>query len=338
MTDVKYQVFVSSTFVDLQEERREVMQALLELDCIPAAMELFPASDDESWTLIQRVIDLCDYYVVILGNRYGSVAPDGLSFTEKEYDYARSIGMPVLGFVPKAPDAIAVGKSEMDAEKRQQLDRFRQKVQNKNCKFYDGAEDLGSKVSRSLVQAIRSHPRPGWVRAGKTGDPILAERLRQEIEVLQEQLTAVRERPPVGAETLAQGAAEFAIGYRCTFIDTSSVRKAYQHDFSISWDEIFSNVGPCLMHEATESAMADALKAVVTRHAKMTLKGVPDADYFEDAKLDPTSFDTIKIQLTALGLIQISQAKRKVGDHRTYFCLTPYGTNYLTRLRAVSRA
>ena len=45
--EVKYQVFVSSTYRDLQDERQEVMQALLELDCIPVGMELFPATDDD---------------------------------------------------------------------------------------------------------------------------------------------------------------------------------------------------------------------------------------------------------------------------------------------------
>ena len=40
--DKRYQVFISSTFEDLQEERRQVMQALLALDCIPTGMELFP--------------------------------------------------------------------------------------------------------------------------------------------------------------------------------------------------------------------------------------------------------------------------------------------------------
>lgn len=46
----RFQVFVSSTYEDLQEERKEVMQALLELDCIPAGMELFPASSEDQWT------------------------------------------------------------------------------------------------------------------------------------------------------------------------------------------------------------------------------------------------------------------------------------------------
>lgn len=90
--DRRYQVFISSTYMDLVDERREVIQALLEMDCLPAGMEMFPAANDDQWTLIQQVIDESDYYVVIVGGRYGSVAPDGISYTEKEYDYAVSTG------------------------------------------------------------------------------------------------------------------------------------------------------------------------------------------------------------------------------------------------------
>src|ERR1035437_5854351 len=101
--DKRYQVFVSSTYEDLQEERREVMQALLALDCIPTGMELFSAADEDSWSLIERFISECDYYVVIVGGRYGSVAPDGKSYTEMEYDYAVKAGIPVLAFLHKDP-------------------------------------------------------------------------------------------------------------------------------------------------------------------------------------------------------------------------------------------
>src|SRR5712691_336415 len=97
--DKRYQVFVSSTFSDLQDERQEVMQALLELDCIPAGMELFPAANDDQWTLIKKVIDDCDYYIVVVGGRYGSIGSGGLSFTEMEYRYALEHGKPVIGFL-----------------------------------------------------------------------------------------------------------------------------------------------------------------------------------------------------------------------------------------------
>jgi hypothetical protein len=74
--DIRYQVFVSSTYQDLQEERAEVMQALLELDCMPAGMELFPAASEDQWRWIKRVIDESDYYLVIIGGKYGSVHPE----------------------------------------------------------------------------------------------------------------------------------------------------------------------------------------------------------------------------------------------------------------------
>ena len=78
--DKRHQVFVSSTFADLQEERQTVMQVLLEADCIPAGMELFPASG-ELWELIQNVIEESDYYVVILAGRYGSITAEGICMT-----------------------------------------------------------------------------------------------------------------------------------------------------------------------------------------------------------------------------------------------------------------
>jgi hypothetical protein len=88
--DKRYQVFVSSTHEDLIEERQSVMHALLELDCIPSGMELFPAADDDQWTLIKRVIDDCDYYIVIIAGKCGSIGPTGLSYTRMEYEYAVS--------------------------------------------------------------------------------------------------------------------------------------------------------------------------------------------------------------------------------------------------------
>jgi hypothetical protein len=47
--DKRYQVFVSSTFADLKKERSNVMQTIMEMDCIPAGMELFPATDEEQF-------------------------------------------------------------------------------------------------------------------------------------------------------------------------------------------------------------------------------------------------------------------------------------------------
>lgn len=84
--DKRYQVFLSSTYADLKDERQKVIQTLMEMDCIPSGMELFPATDEEQWEFIKKVIDDCDYYLLIIGGRYGSINAEGISYTEKEYD------------------------------------------------------------------------------------------------------------------------------------------------------------------------------------------------------------------------------------------------------------
>jgi hypothetical protein len=79
LPQVRYQVFVSSTYEDLREERQQATQAILEAGFFPSGMELFPASDDNQWELIKRVIEESDYYIVIVAGRYGSIGPSDSS-------------------------------------------------------------------------------------------------------------------------------------------------------------------------------------------------------------------------------------------------------------------
>jgi hypothetical protein len=162
--DKRYQVFVSSTFADLQEERREVIQTLLELGCIPAGMELFPAADDDQWTLIKKVIDDCDYYIVIIGGRYGTLSNSGVSYTQMEYEYADSKGKPIIGFLHKNPGSIPSAKTERTEAGQQQLTVFRERIQKKMCKYWSNSSDLSSKISSSLIQLIKEKPGRGWIR------------------------------------------------------------------------------------------------------------------------------------------------------------------------------
>jgi hypothetical protein len=76
----RYQIFVSSTFRDLREERQAALDAILELSHFPAGMEIFPAADATPWELIRAIIADLDYYVLIIGGKYGSTGPDGVSY------------------------------------------------------------------------------------------------------------------------------------------------------------------------------------------------------------------------------------------------------------------
>src|SRR5947208_6893762 len=141
--DKRYQIFISSTYAELKEERRRVTETVIELDCIPAGMELFPAADQEQFEFIKRVIDDCDYYLLIIGGRYGSITEAGISYTEQEYDYAISRGLKVVALLHENPDQIPLGKSEKDPALRERLEQFRKKVAaGRLVRFWKTAEEL----------------------------------------------------------------------------------------------------------------------------------------------------------------------------------------------------
>ena len=95
----RYQVFISSTFKNLESERDAIIKTTLRANCFPAGMELFPGIDEEQFEYIKQIIDVSDYYVVILGGLYGTMASDGLSYTEKEFDYAKSNGKKIIALI-----------------------------------------------------------------------------------------------------------------------------------------------------------------------------------------------------------------------------------------------
>lgn len=155
MNGKKYQVFISSTYTDLAEERKKILDVLFMADCIPAGMEAFVAADTEQFEVIKKVIDLCDYYVLIIGKRYGSVHPDtGKSYTEMEYDYAIEQGVPVLVFAIDENVKLASDKIETDEDKRDKLKKFRTKAMtNRLASIWESTEDLTGKLAISIMKA-----------------------------------------------------------------------------------------------------------------------------------------------------------------------------------------
>ena len=180
----RYQIFVSSTFVDLKQERDIVFKTILEMDHIPVGMELFPATDEEQFTFIKRVIDDSDYYVLLIGGRYGSTDGDGVSYTEKEYDYAVSKGIKIVTVLHKEPDSLPVNRVDTNIEMQEKLTAFKQKVTSRRlAKFWQTPNELSGIIATSLSKTFKMYPASGWVR-NEEGN---ATRLLQEINELRKE-------------------------------------------------------------------------------------------------------------------------------------------------------
>lgn len=194
--DRKYQVFISSTFKDLVEQRNQVVEVVLRLSHLPVGMEIFNAASATPWDVIKSHIDNSDYYVLILAHRYGSEDPTtGIGYTEKEYDYAISRGIPCLGFVLKDNVLWAPELVEQKPGPKKKLAAFKKKVHVHHVSYWEDTKDLGSQVLLALVDEMRNTPGIGWVRANAvTASPVVAEelsRLSKENSELKIQLAAV---------------------------------------------------------------------------------------------------------------------------------------------------
>jgi len=254
MSEKKYQIFISSTYTDLVEARDKIISTILTMYHFPIGMEMFSADDDEQWEVIRETIDQSDYYVLILGQRYGSLAADGRSYTEKEYDYAKSLGIPVLSFIRDPEMPTKPSERENDPEKIQKLLAFIEKAKGiKMCDFWKTPDDLAHKVSLALPKAFRRHPRIGWAKADKIASPEILEELAslsKENRLLRDELEKLRasviERTPNLQVTLNKKS-ELAI----TFIKYSGYNK-FDYPKELNIKEIGSHLLPYIDKEDIE--------------------------------------------------------------------------------------
>ena len=174
----KYQFFVSSTFSDLIDARKKIIETILESYHFPVGMEMFGTDDSEEWKFIQDTIDVSDYYILILGHRYGSMSSEGIGFTEMEYDYAKSKNIPILTYIRDRNISTTPEERENDPIKIAKLNNFYLKATaDKLCNFWSNIDDLATKVALSLPKVMARHPQIGWIRADNAVTPELTAEL-----------------------------------------------------------------------------------------------------------------------------------------------------------------
>lgn len=186
----KYQVFISSTYTDLIDARNAAINTVLESYNFPVGMEMFGADNDEQWTIIKDLIDSSDFYILIMGHRYGSISKkDNISFTEKEFDYALEKGVKLMCFVRKDNVATLPHERDEDPAIKEKISQFRTKVTtDRTCEFWDSVDDLKHKISNSLYKNMRKHGGTGWVRGNQ-----ISGQLAEEIARLSEDNRKLRE-------------------------------------------------------------------------------------------------------------------------------------------------
>lgn len=194
----KYSVFISSTYEDLIEERQELLSVALENDYIPVGMEQFHAYPAKQWDVITKMIDECDAYLLVIGGRYGSIDPkEKISFTEKEYNYAKNKNIPVLVLLRNqdfiTQDKIDSGDDKF--EKQKKLDEFRKRVMNDNntVSFFSSVSELKYEASNALRNALDfCGDQAGWVRYSDIKDIINSKIQESSLEEIEDTISKLK--------------------------------------------------------------------------------------------------------------------------------------------------
>lgn len=192
----KLQVFVSSTFIDLRDERQAAVEAILSAGHIPAGMELFAAGDQAQMTVIRHWIDESDVFMLILGDRYGSIeSQTNKSYVELEYEYALASGKALFAVV-KISSSATLDTSDSSGQADQLL-AFRSLVQQKVVRFWRDARDIKLAIHEAMSEFGRRSELVGWVRGPRTDYAAISEevaRLSRENALLRDRLSTMSPR------------------------------------------------------------------------------------------------------------------------------------------------
>lgn len=311
----KYQIFVSSTFRDLVDERQDTIRHILDLSHIPAGMELFPAADIDQFVYIKKIIDECDYYILIVGGRYGSIDADGISFTEKEYDYAVETGKVVLAFVHREPAAIPLGKSDIDVAMSRSLGAFKEKVMSgRLVQMWSSREELGMVVVKALVRAFNDAPQVGWIRASAASTE----------EALQQANSALRENAELKSRIASMSTAiQIKLDDIAGLDDKTKIRceahygrVSFNKEFFLSWREIVVGMGAVLDKPRISNwSVEQAIRFALIRRGENVSR----------VQLNDVDRRRVAVQLEALGMINVEVLRVTSGGIEEFLKLTPKG-------------
>nr|WP_321331083.1 DUF4062 domain-containing protein [Alcaligenes faecalis] len=322
----KYQIFVSSTYQDLRDERDQVIKATLEMGHIPVGMEMFSAADEEQWAIITRQIDQSDYYVLVIAHRYGSMATDGISYTEKEYDYAVAKGIPVLGFVIDDSAPWPKDKQEEEIRSLKRLTEFKKKVKGRLVQFWSNKEELHGRVSIALTKAITAYPRTGWARADEVSGPEVTReliRLSSENANLRIEIEALR-RIKDGQEDEVRTVIQILSSNSRTFKIRKTPQWTGAKSYTVSIADIFHYCALNLINENTKLGVAQNIALKIT-----------GTNYYSEWPIGSNVASEIIADFAALDLIEPSKKKHSVSDKNEYWALTKLGKQVLKDFRRV---
>lgn len=234
--------FISSTFLDLKEERIAIANVLKAANVNVNALDVIPAATESSRNQILKGIQTCDFVVVIIGSRYGPRMPsltrrgNRFSVTHWEYITAYQRQLSILAFIKETPPDRTMTERDM-----RDLEKFKNTLTERHApRYFSDPQQLASLVHASLISVYRAGALENQRQSALAQQRIVEQEalvvsLQQEVERLSSKLsfathgtqginslTALRSILHQPQETQTGGILDF---YRRQFVESAKGQK-----------------------------------------------------------------------------------------------------------------
>jgi hypothetical protein len=318
--DKKYQVFISSTYTDMKDERQAAVEAILAAGHIPAGMELFAASDKKQIEVIKGWIDRSDIFMLILGGRYGAVEPDtGKSYIQLEYEHAVSTGKPFFALYLTGGAINAkvknLGADAIEQNDSKKLNEFRAQVKSRLCSEIEDVKDIKIHVPNAIRDLAAANKLEGWVRASNVPDlsPLMGQlsalqadnvSLRAYSDELKQHLGRVQAMSANGQHGLlprytsdfSESKLDAPLDLEIT-VDNAVGYASNRRVWSTTYLAMFSMIGAKLLAEPADASV----QSYINKLLKETMQGALAV------KVSEQSYQSLKLKLMALGVTDLKK-------------------------------
>ncbi|WP_410209483.1 DUF4062 domain-containing protein [Aquirhabdus sp.] len=355
MIDKRYHVFISTTGADMQAERSVLAQTLASLGFFSWGLE---TRTPLTTAFARRQIDDCDYFVLMLGSRYGELSASGVSYVHLEYIYAITKQKPVFVILHESPETRSPDFQEKTQEGQVKFQDFRRQLQRERDMVVTFREprELEVILRHAMPQLTQRYPSLGWVRPNDGPMQALQaenDKLRLKVQQLttlgrgrstarptpvdaevEQAFVDIEEKPAPLEVPVVRGDEVVAFDYRVHAYQDGNFRELRPRR-QMSWNELLMAMGPGFRPPAPEEDFARIINDYLNISALGDVKdSMPRAHATARCQINIRALHAIKMQLkNNKWIVPVGRDEK----HRILWGLSTQGEGQLNKLMAGQR-
>lgn len=299
MIDKRYHVFISTTEADMHAERVVLSQTLVSQGFFSWGLE---QRTPLTTAFARRQIDDCDYFILMLGSRYGELSASGVSYMHLEYIYAVTKQKPILVLMYEAPESRADEFQDRQPEGKVKFLDFRRQLQRERdmVMTFRDLRDLEIAIRHTMPQFLNRYPAQGWIRPNHQQLQQLQdenEQLRQKVIQLEQQQPRAASAPQRVVDLpQVQGHEEIAFDYKVHAYQDGNFREL-RPQRQMSWNDLLMVIGPGFSPAMPEDSFAKILNDYLNSTALADVRDVmPRAHAVARCQVNIRALHMIKTQ------------------------------------------